>query len=755
MRRILWTLAICTVIGAGASLAISQDRNPFDDPSPFPSDSSHSRHTGSSRHDHGAFPQGRMSAGERPNYAELFQARDRDISSRRYSLNRTDHRADSANPFPESTSRTAGRSRTSERFGSSSSVSELPRQGTYRPVGYESTGTRQSQKDVIHAEYQRKPGERERIERIGLTRRETLHVPQQEQAAAVNNPLDKTVTERTEQRRSSRFTISRDTRLTDPVSVAPVSREPSWNFGNRREASHTAPAETQSRFVPSRSEPAFGTARADAGTITDRNKSRSRNAFTVSRPTKTASKASLPVAIRLQEKNSQSPSVTLEWVKKTGINVGQECTCQLVVRNSGIIPAEQIEVSATFPASVRLVATTPQPTSAEDVLRWEFSDLAPGEEQVIEIQMIPLEAGDLPTTAHVRFTGTAATKFTVSEPLLQVAVKGPEKVMVGDPASHTVIVTNPGTGVATNVQVEAIIPKGLEHARGERLIMDLGSLNPGETRSVRLALAAVAGGKQVLQVQARADGNLSRNTSASVDVIAPVLVAEVDGPKLRYLRRNATYTLRVRNDGVVTTENVRVMHKVPEGFTMVEADRGAQFDAPNNLLNWFVGRLGAGETAELKVTLRADKIGSFTQFVRATSEHGAISDAQVTTQVEGVSSLAMEIRDLDDPVEVGNETAYEIVVKNEGSAPARNVSLACEIPASLTLLKAHGPVESFTQPGGVSFRPVIELAPGNSVTYRVHVRGTTSGQHRIRARLSSDSISEPITEDELTRFYGE
>ena len=725
MRRILWTLAICSAIGASASLAVSQDRYPFSDPSPFPSG------TATRSESFG----GRMTAGQQPNYSELFNS-GTSSDSRRYSLNRT---ASASNTVAAD----SFRSSSAERLGST--ARDFPTQSTYRPVGFDSDTRQQRVEDVIHAEYQRRPGDRERIERIGLTGREPLPSP------ATDSRYETEVSRTSDSRRTSRFTITRDTRLTDPISTSPSNEgEATWNLGSRL-GNNSQPARPTQNFVPSRSE-------QPQTPVVDFSQQGTRGhgnlTTTPQRPAATTT-ASAPVTIKLQEKDAQTPSVTLEWVKKTGINVGQQCTCDLIVKNTGIIPAEQVEVSASFPTTVRVVTTSPQPASAEDVLRWEFTTLAPGEEQVIEIHMIPLERGDLATSANVRFTGTTSTKFTVSEPLLQVALKGPEKVMVGEPASHTVVVTNPGTGVATNVQVEAIIPKGLEHARNDRLIMDLGSLNPGESRSVRLALAAIAGGKHVVQVQARADGDLSQNTSADVDVIAPILVAEIDGPGLRYLGRNATYTLRVRNDGVVTTENVRVMHKVPEGFTLVESDRGAQFDAPNSLLNWFVGRLGAGQTAELNVTLRSDRIGSFTQFMRATSEHGAVSDAQVTTQVEGVSSLAMEIKDLDDPVEVGNETAYEIVVKNEGSAPASNVSLACEMASSLTVLKAQGPVESFTQPGGVSFRPVIELAPGNSVTYRIHVRGTSSGQHRIRARLSSDSVSEPITEDELTRFYGE
>lgn len=451
----------------------------------------------------------------------------------------------------------------------------------------------------------------------------------------------------------------------------------------------------------------------------------------------------------------QSPTVTVEWVTHSRINVGQECECELVVKNTGLIPATDVDVSAHFPTNVRLISTDPKPLQAGSSVGWKIAELQPGDSKRIQIVLIPSEPGDLQTRADVRFSGAAATTLTVAEPLLDVQVNGPEKVLVGEPASQTVVVRNPGTGVATHVQIEAVIPAGLEHARGERLVMDVGSLNPGESRSVRLALGAARGGRHIVQVQARADGDLVRNTTNAVNVIAPSVTAEIDGPAMRYLGRNATFVLRVRNDGEIPVENVRVMHKVPEGFDVVQSDRGAQYDRQNRLVNWFVGRLEAGGAAELKVTARADAIGSFTHFLRATSDHGAISDAQFTTHVEGAPSLQLQITDLDDPVEVGSETAYEIVIKNDGSAAARNVALTCEIPAELQVLSANGPVESIRRGDTVAFNPVIELAPGNSVTYRVHVKGSVSGNHRLRARLSSDSAPEPLTADELTRFYGE
>ena len=466
-----------------------------------------------------------------------------------------------------------------------------------------------------------------------------------------------------------------------------------------------------------------------------------------------ASTYSAPVS-KSTAKVSQSPTVTVEWRSTGAVTVGQESTCDLVVKNSGSATAQDVEVEASFPKNVRLVSASPKPESATDLV-WEFDEIAAGEEKIVHVNFVPVERGEVAASANVRFTGAASTSFAVTEPLLSIKLEGSSEVMVGENASQTLMISNPGTGTAANVKVEALIPAGLEHTRGEKLTMELGNLAPGENRPIRLALTAVAGGRQVIDVHATADNGLVQSAASEVTVIAPSLATSIEGPSLRYLGRHATYTLHVSNDGAAATDNVRVMHKVPEGFEYVSAERGAQYDPQNRMLNWFVGRLDRGEEAQVAVVLNAKSIGEFTHFVRATSEHGAISDTEVTTRIEGAASRVVDVLDLDDPVEVGVETAYEIRVKNEGTAPAQNVGLTCELPAGMEFLTASGSSSHANEKELVVFQPVADVPAGKTLTYTVKVKGTLSGNMRFRTKVSSDSLAEPLASEEMTKIYGE
>ncbi len=452
---------------------------------------------------------------------------------------------------------------------------------------------------------------------------------------------------------------------------------------------------------------------------------------------------------------SGTPAVSVEWVKLGGINVGQECACDLVVKNTGKVSARQVVVEAMFPASVRLTQADPEPAQVADHLEWAIPELAAGEERTIHIKMIPSQRGELATTASVRFTGTAANVFKVEEPLLKLAVEAPGEVIVGDPLVQSITITNPGTGIAQNVKIQVTPAEGLEATRGDRSQIEIGELNPGESRTVRLSFTAIAGGEQTLAVVATADSDLKQAAEATVNVIAPALKIAVEGPSLRYAGRDARYTLTITNEGRAATNNVRVTHRVPKGFKFVKADKGGSIDANNGSVNWFLGHLEPAQTAQVKLQLQAHEIGDFEHHVAVSAEHGVTAKADTTTKVEGSAALVMEVQDLDDPIEVGQETAYEVRISNTGSKAAQNVGLTFELPNGIELINVEAATQHLAKNGLILFNDLPELAPGKTALFRIHVKGNAEGNQRVRARLTSESIEQELISEELTKFYAE
>jgi len=456
------------------------------------------------------------------------------------------------------------------------------------------------------------------------------------------------------------------------------------------------------------------------------------------------------------EAGPTTPQVTIEWTKKGDINVGQECQVELRVKNGGSVAASQVAVDAVFPTTVRLTSAEPKPAASADKLTWSFDSIAPGTERKITVKLIPSRRGDLGATAQVRFTGAASTSFRVEEPMLKVALKGPNELMLGDPASQFITVSNPGTGTAHDVKVEARLSEGLEHgSRGEKLIMDVGSIGPGETRTVRLGLSAIKGGPQSISVTATSSSDAGGTASAQMTVIAPSLKIAVDGPGLRYKGRNAKYTLTVTNDGSVANNNIRVSQVVSEGFKFVSADKSGKYDASTKSVQWFIGRLEPGQNARVTCDLNAIALGDFAHTVAVLSDSGVRAEAKIETKVDGVASLTMELADIDDPVETGVETMYEIRVKNEGSKPASGVSIACELPAGMELITAKAPVDAIVEGRQILFKSLDQVAPGGQAVFKIHVRGIEEGSHRMKVRMTGGGLTEPVVREEVTKVYSD
>ncbi len=452
----------------------------------------------------------------------------------------------------------------------------------------------------------------------------------------------------------------------------------------------------------------------------------------------------------------QTPQVTIEWVKKGDMNVGQECQLELHVKNSGSVAATQVAVDGLFPSTVRLTGAEPKPAVSGDKVTWSFDSLAPGAAHKISVKLIPSRRGELGATAHVRFTGTASASFRIEEPLLKVALQGLSEVTLGDPAPQTILVSNPGTGTVNDVKVEARLSDGLEHkSPGERLIIEIGSVSPGETRSVRLPLSAIKGGPQSISVAATSNSDAGATAQAKINVIAPSLKIAVDGPALRYKGRNAKYTLTVVNDGSVANNNIRINQTVADGFKFVSADRNGKFDLSTRNVHWFVGRLEPGQTAQVTCELNPAALGDFSHAVSVLADSGIRADARMQTRVDGIASLTMALSDIDDPVEIGAETAYEIRVKNEGSKAATGVSIACELPAAMELKSIKAPVEFVAEGRQILFKSLEQVAPGSEVVYRIHVKGIQEGNHRMRVRMTAASLQEPVVREEATKVYAD
>ncbi len=461
------------------------------------------------------------------------------------------------------------------------------------------------------------------------------------------------------------------------------------------------------------------------------------------------SDAGLPApAMSNVDSGPQSPGVTVQWVKHGGFNVGQECDVELVVKNTSQSTIRSVMAEAVIPANVEVVEARPAAVEGSELPTWTFGELQPGQSRSVMLRVIPQTRGDVRLDANVRLMGTSSSQFAVQEPMIAVVVSGPESVEIGQQVGYLVRVSNPGTGLANNVVIQAAVPEGLEHRSGSLLTIEIGTLNPGESRQACLSLTAVQGGDQQLTVCVVADGGLTDQTTSAIVVAEPQLAIALSGPPEQIVGCSEDYTLTVSNGGNVQSTNVRAKYIIPDGFTFVSADRGGKFIESDHAVEWFVGTLQPDDSSHFIVAMQAHETGEVAHKAGAISEHGQATTCELTSSVIGTAELDLQIAADHRELRVGEEISWEVRVRNTGTREATNVGVSCELPAGFEFIDAEGPTKHIAEQSVLIFRSIPTIDAATDVKFVIHGRCTREGNQRLRLRVASDSLSEALIGEE-------
>lgn len=457
-----------------------------------------------------------------------------------------------------------------------------------------------------------------------------------------------------------------------------------------------------------------------------------------------------------QLEGPQVPTLTIEKVAPQEIQVGKPATFAIKVRNSGGIVAHGVEVHDQVPKGTRLADTNPKAKlSRGGELVWDLGSLKPGDEQNLQMQLMPLSEGEIGSTATVVFRAEATVRSVATRPGLDVQVSGPKQAMIGDDVELRIKVTNPGSGAATGVTVNEVVPSGLKHSAGNELEFEIGLLKPGESRDLTLTLSAAAAGTVKNLLRVRGDANLSAEAETELLVVAPELKVGMTGPRRRYLDRTATYNISVSNPGTAPAREVELVTVLPKGLKFVGANNAGTYDAATHSVYWSLEELPAQETGSVTLTAVPIEPGDMKVQIKGQAKQGLADQKEETILVEGISAVQFELTDVNDPVEVGGQTSYEVRVTNQGSKAAANVQLTAILPPEMQPLSAEGPVRHSIEGQKVIFESLNQLAPKADTTFTIKAKALKDGDQRIRVQVLNDDLKTPITKEESTRVFAD
>ena len=452
---------------------------------------------------------------------------------------------------------------------------------------------------------------------------------------------------------------------------------------------------------------------------------------------------------------SQNPSMEIQKRAPNEVQVGIPATFTVLVRNVGNATAYDVQVVDAVPKGARLVRTSPQAQpNGPSGLTWKLGEMAAGSELTITIELVPESEGEIGSVASVNFAAQASVRTMSTQPKLVVKQQSEALVLGGENVRIMIDVTNMGTGTARNVRLEEDVPPNMRHASGSTMLeRDIGDLAPGETYKLDIEFTAVSAGKVSNVLRAIAQNAATNESTSQIEVVSPKLQIGLEGPKLRYLERQATYTASITNTGSAIATNVDLILYLPHGLQFNSAENRGEYVSNQHAVLWQLAELAAGKTAATKVTLLPVEEGDFVLRTQATADSIRAEAVEKPVRVEGQSELAFSIEDDNDPIETDGKTTYIVKILNTGTRVDNDVQLAIELPDGASIEQVDAPVNYQASQRAIQFSPIAQMKSKDQQTIRFVVRHAREGTHVVRAQLKSKLRPGAVIKEESTQVY--
>lgn len=456
-----------------------------------------------------------------------------------------------------------------------------------------------------------------------------------------------------------------------------------------------------------------------------------------------------------------APCVALQIRVPSTVSGGQELEYRICVSNQSQAAAHHVIVRNPLPANATFVRATPEPASRATDIVWRLGTLAPGAARELVLVLRPTGAGDITNCARVAFEHGQCVTTRIARPTLSLRKTAPEQVVLHDPITFRLEVTNAGSTPLSDVTLTDLLPRELRYdgdepspERRSLLTWNLGTLQPGENKVVEYRALTLEEGTFQNRAVVVAAGGLRQEASTRVTVGKPRLSLSMTGPEKRYANLPAVYQITLANPGAAPVTNVMVTNPLPAGMRLLGASDGGQ--QVDNEVRWALGTLAGGAKKALTVQLQLVQPMGAEIINRASvrADRDLTAQAEAKTIFQGVAGLTARLSD-EDPVDVGREFAYVLVLKNTGTDAANDVKVTATIPAQLQSTDAQGPIKATLQGNKVIFDPIV-LKAGQEVKYLIYVKAVKAGDVRFRVDIEARELTAgPLREEESTTVFEE
>lgn len=338
-------------------------------------------------------------------------------------------------------------------------------------------------------------------------------------------------------------------------------------------------------------------------------------------------------------------------------------------------------------------------------------------------------------------------------PALSIEKVAPREIQIDQPTDFRIIVKNVGRVVANEVRVTDQVPRGAqfiksvpEASRGTAgsLVWELGSLKPGEERSVVLTLQP----KQTGEIGSVAQVTFAAPASMRVLVTKPQLAVEHSGPAKVMIGDRVPLTINVRNLGNGPAKEVILQEIVPPQLKFAE---------DFNELEYEIGTLAPGESRKVNLNLSAAQIGRFRNTILVSGAGGLHAEHQIDMEVVApqlqLSSEGPNRRYLK------RNATHLFSVQNSGTAIATNLDLVTKLPKGVRFVSANN--QGQYDPGSHAvYWSLDRLNVGQGASVQLTTTPEEPGEQALEFIATADlnqkaSFRQPLLVEDLLELFFE
>lgn len=387
------------------------------------------------------------------------------------------------------------------------------------------------------------------------------------------------------------------------------------------------------------------------------------------------------------------------------------------------------------------------------------------------------------TTPSNVYTNSVATQIndgTISTATKQVDI---QYAAMGETITYTVVLRNTGNVTSNNIVFYDTIPTGTRFLADSLTIdgpsqpglnpqpptgANVGNLGPGKTMTLTFKVMvdtvpspAIATNQGWVSYSFTTNPSIptivtqSRLTNSVSTTINYVQIDFDSGNFTKGVNRTSaelgstlTYTLRIKNTGNTTINQVTITDTIPEGtsfypnsFTLNGQGQAGLNPSPPAGAN--IGSIGIGQTATVTFVVTVNTLPANNTLInQATVRYaytgnpslpdGIISSGVSNSVVTGLNtaSIPSPSKTVDKAfAKVGDSLTYTIVLRNVGNTTAFNVALSDTIPNGTRFIPNSVTLNGVTQPGSVVAPPtgflIGTLPQQNTVTVQFSVQVET------------------------------